>query len=218
MFTLCRFTSLIREEIGIEGPLSDKNFLKMSGNDARFYTMNNKGHDVFSPEKRSKIMSLVKSRDTKPELKVRSALHRLGYRFRVHRRDMPGSPDIVLPKYRTVVLVHGCFWHQHAGCKKATIPKTNHAKWQQKLERNVRRDQEAIADLEAGGWNVVVLWECDLRKHFSLEVSKLNEVLRSQSKDLQQELRGNGGSTGSTGPIDTLGRGSEEKALFEPDI
>lgn len=171
--------------------------------------------DVFSPEKRSEIMSLVRSRNTKPELKVRSALHRLGYRFRVHRRDLSGSPDIVLPKYRTVVFVHGCFWHQHVGCKKATIPKTNHDKWQQKLERNVLRDQEAIMDLEAKGWKVVVLWECDLRKHFSLEISKLDEVLRSRRKDLQQESRGSVGSTGST---ETLDMGSEEEAPFDPDI
>jgi len=175
----------------------------------------NKSHGAFLPEKRSEIMFLVSSRNTKPELKVRSALHRLGYRFRVHRQDMSGEPGIVLPKYHTVVFVHGYFWHQNVGCKKATISKTSHAKRQQKLERNVLREQEAIMALRAKGWKVVVLWECDLRIPFSVEISKLDEALCSRRKDLQQELRGSGGSIGST---ETLGVGPEEEALFDPDI
>lgn len=148
--------------------------------------MDNEYHDIFSPEKRSEIMSLVRSRNTKPELQVRSALHRLGYRFRVHRRDLPGSPDIVLPKYRTVVFVHGCFWHQHEGCRKATIPRTNHASWKHKLERNVERDREAAQKLENAGWEVEILWECELQKEAIEVIVRLDNRLQSRLTELQQ--------------------------------
>lgn len=120
--------------------------------------------DIFTPEKRSEVMSRVRSGNTKPELLVRSLLHRMGYRFRLHRKDLPGKPDIVLPKYRTVVLVHGCFWHQHPGCRKATVPKRNRAFWEAKLSRNTERDREVVRKLEQAGWKTVTIWECELRR------------------------------------------------------
>lgn len=118
--------------------------------------------DTFSREKRSEIMSRVRSKDTKPEVRVRSVLHRMGYRFRVHRKDLPGNPDIVLPKHRTVVFVHGCFWHQHPGCRRATVPQGNADYWGPKLRRNVERDEEAQRLLWERGWRVLVLWECEM--------------------------------------------------------
>lgn len=120
--------------------------------------------DIYSEEKRSELMSKVRSKNTKPELQVRSWLHKHGFRFRLHRKDLPGRPDIVLPKYKTVIFVHGCFWHQHPGCKKATIPKKNHDFWKEKLESNVERDNRHIAQLQEIGWRVLTIWECDVKK------------------------------------------------------
>lgn len=122
------------------------------------------GSDIYTEEKRSEVMSRVRSGNTKPERIVRSVLHRLGYRFRLRRKDLPGKPDIVLPKHETVVFVHGCFWHQHPGCKKATIPKQNRAFWESKLARNVERDKEVREELTDLGWNVVTIWECETKK------------------------------------------------------
>ena len=106
-------------------------------------------------------MSRIRGKDTKPEIRVRSVLHRLGYRFRLHRRDLPGKPDIVLPRYETVVFVHGCFWHRHPGCRFAYTPKTRVKFWKAKLKRNVERHQEVEEELLDLGWNVVVIWECE---------------------------------------------------------
>jgi DNA mismatch endonuclease (patch repair protein) len=118
-------------------------------------------------------MSLVRAKDTKPEMVVRRLLHGLGFRFRLHRRDLPGCPDIVLPRYRTAIFVHGCFWHQHDDptCWRSRMPKTRQDFWVPKLERNVLRDQEVVAELRALGWNVVVVWECETTpsKRASLE-------------------------------------------------
>jgi DNA mismatch endonuclease (patch repair protein) len=125
--------------------------------------------DTFSKEKRSWIMSRIRGRDTKPEKAIRSQLHRLGYRFRLHRNDLPGRPDIVLPKYRTVLFVHGCFWHQHNECKRATVPKSNEQYWIPKLKRNVSRFQQAKVALKDAGWKVVVIWECETKDLFKLE-------------------------------------------------
>jgi len=135
------------------------------------------GTDVFTPEKRSEVMSLVKSKNTKPELVVRSLLHRMGYRFRLHRKDLPGNPDIVLPKHRTAILVHGCFWHQHPGCKKATLPKQNVEFWTEKLEGNVRRDEEAQRRLRIAGWRVLVIWECEVKRDAGALLAKLDTTL-----------------------------------------
>lgn len=139
--------------------------------------------DVFTPAKRSEIMSRVRSRNTKPELFVRSLLHAMGYRFRLHRKDLPGSPDIVLPKYRTAVFVHGCFWHQHLGCRKATFPKNNSEFWEAKLKRNRERDLEAQRKLEESGWNVLTLWECEVKKAAATGAEHLCSALRAEISD-----------------------------------
>ena len=107
-------------------------------------------------------MQAVKSKDTTPELLVRRLLHRLGYRFRLHRKNLPGRPDIVLPKYRKVILVHGCFWHSH-GCAKGQPPKSRQDYWLPKLEANVNRDRDKIAQLEQLGWSVLVVWQCETK-------------------------------------------------------
>lgn len=108
-------------------------------------------------------MSLIPGKDTRPERIVRSLLHRIGFRFRLHRRDLPGKPDIVLPRRKAVIFVHGCFWHQHQGCKGATIPKTNTEFWLKKFNRNVERDLEATTALKGTGWRVLYVWECEIK-------------------------------------------------------
>ena len=137
-------------------------------------------HDKFSPEKRSEIMSRVRSGNTEPERAVRSALHKRGYRFRIHSKSLPGSPDIVLPKYKTAIFVHGCFWHQHPNCRKATIPRTNTEKWEKKLSRNVSRDEKALSDLTALGWFPIVIWECELKKDLEGQINALIDVIKSR--------------------------------------
>ena len=109
-------------------------------------------------------MSHIRSVNTKPEVALRRALWRRGFRYRVNVKGLPGSPDIVLPKHRTVVFVHGCFWHGHNGCKEYTVPKTNTEFWVNKVARNQERDQEVWRKLEAKGWSVVIVWECELVK------------------------------------------------------
>ncbi len=119
--------------------------------------------DVFSRKERSRIMSLVRNRDTQPERVVRSILHKLGYRFRLHRSDLPGCPDIVLPSRRKVVFVHGCFWHLHKGCRRSTLPATRAEFWRAKLSRNVERDRKHSRSLRSLGWRALVVWECELK-------------------------------------------------------
>lgn len=109
-------------------------------------------------------MAAIHSSSTKPELNLRHALWRLGFRYRVNDKSLPGKPDIVLPKYRTVIFVHGCFWHGHKDCKKYTIPKSNIDYWTTKIARNQQRDQDSWRQLEAKGWNVIIVWECELKK------------------------------------------------------
>ena len=123
--------------------------------------------DVFTPEKRSQVMSRIRSRDTKPELALRSLLHRLGYRFTVNgplNRSLPGKPDLVLPKYQTVIFVHGCFWHGHANCPHFRMPASRRAFWTAKIHANQARDLRHENTLHQLGWNVVTIWECALRK------------------------------------------------------
>lgn len=120
--------------------------------------------DRLSKEERSELMSHIRSVNTKPEVALRRALWRRGFRYRVNVKNLPGSPDIVLPKHRTVVFVHGCFWHGHNGCKEYTVPKTNTEFWVNKVARNQERDQEVWRKLEAKGWSVVIVWECELVK------------------------------------------------------
>jgi len=116
--------------------------------------------DIVTPEQRSHMMSGIRSKDTKPELIVRSVLHSLGYRFRLHRRDLPGSPDIVMPRHETVIFVHGCFWHRHTGCKFAYSPKSRMEFWEKKFEKNIERDRRVQRQLRQLGWRVIVVWEC----------------------------------------------------------
>jgi DNA mismatch endonuclease (patch repair protein) len=119
--------------------------------------------DVFTKSKRSEVMSRIKGRNTKPELAVRSLLHRMGYRFRLHKADLPGKPDIVLSRFKTVIFVHGCFWHRHKDCRFAYTPKSRTEFWLKKLESNVIRDVRVKSDLELLGWRVITVWECELR-------------------------------------------------------
>ena len=108
-------------------------------------------------------MSRIGCKDTKPELKVRKVLHTLGYRFRLHRQDLPGRPDIVLPKWKTAIFVHGCYWHRHPGCKDASTPKTNIEFWQKKFLANKIRDERVSNELRSLGWKVIVIWECETK-------------------------------------------------------
>jgi len=124
-------------------------------------------------------MSRIRGKDTGPEKLVRSLLHRMGYRFRLHVKDLPGRPDIVLPRYRTVVFVHGCFWHRHRGCKNCTTPTNNRAFWVEKLEGNAERDLQNRAALRLAGWRVVVVWECRAHLEGAL-LSKLRAATRSR--------------------------------------
>lgn len=109
-------------------------------------------------------MSHVRSRDTRPERIIRSILHKSGFRFRIQRKDLPGKPDIVLPKYKTIIFVHGCFWHQHEGCKKALPPKSNVSFWLEKFRKNKERDRKVIRTLQESGWKVIVVWQCEIPK------------------------------------------------------
>lgn len=119
--------------------------------------------DRLSPERRSWLMSRVRSKDTSPELRVRRLAHALGLRFRLYRRDLPGTPDLVFPGRRIALFVHGCFWHRHAGCAKASVPKSAVEMWQSKFKRNVERDSANIAKLSSMGWRTEVIWECETK-------------------------------------------------------
>lgn len=125
--------------------------------------------DKLSPAERSRVMSAVRGKDTTPELVVRRLLHAMGFRFRLHRKDLPGKPDIVLPKYHTCIFVHGCFWHQHPGCKRASKPTSNESFWSRKLLGNVRRDELHCQALKALGWRVLTVWECETKDSDVLE-------------------------------------------------
>lgn len=119
--------------------------------------------DIVSPERRSYIMGLIRSKDTKPEVIVRSACHAMGLRFRLHRKDLPGSPDLVFPKFRLCLFVHGCFWHRHPGCQYAYTPKTRAEFWASKFIRNQERDLKVQEALQALGWRIEVVWECETK-------------------------------------------------------
>ena len=120
-------------------------------------------------------MSRVKNKNTKPELRIRSLLHKKGFRFRLHKKDLPGRPDIVLPKYMTVILVHGCFWHQHEGCSASKRPSTHTEFWNSKLEETIKRDRTNQKKLRDLGWQVIVIWECEMNDMQYLE-KKIDQV------------------------------------------
>lgn len=129
--------------------------------------------DFLTPAERSAQMRRIRKRDTKPELAVRRAIHALGFRFRLHRRDLPGTPDLALPRHRKVIQVHGCFWHQHEGCRLARQPKSRLDYWLPKLARNIERDLAMEAALEAAGWKCLTVWECQTQ-----DAEKLEAILK----------------------------------------
>ena len=129
-------------------------------------------------EQRSRNMSAIKSKNTKPEIAVRKVLHSMGYRFRLHGKDLPGSPDIVLPKYKTVIFVHGCFWHRHENCKYATTPKTREEFWESKFKENVIRDKSHQKKLSAIGWKIIIVWECEIKDKNLLINDRLKGLLK----------------------------------------
>ena len=136
-----------------------------------------------TPEQRFKCMSHNRAKNTGPELLLRRAIWRLGFRYRVNDKHLPGSPDIVLPKYHTVIFVHGCFWHGHKNCKNATTPKTNTDFWKAKITRNQERDQEVWRKLEANGWYVLIVWECELKKdRFESTLEHVIETIRKNGE------------------------------------
>lgn len=134
--------------------------------------------DVMTPEQRSRCMAAVKGKDTKPEMIVRKYLFSRGMRFRVQVRKLPGNPDIVLPKYKTVILVNGCFWHGHEDCKYFRLPKSNVEFWKEKIKRNIERDRESMQALLDLGWKIIRVWECELRNKANRE-NTLNKIYKS---------------------------------------
>lgn len=144
--------------------------------------------DTRSPTQRSFIMRSVRSRNTGPELLVRKALHGLGLRFRLHRKDLPGRPDIVLTKHRTAIFVHGCFWHGH-GCPKGRLPKSRIEFWTDKVERNQRRDEESAKALDALGWRVLIIWQCETKNLEVLQLQLKKFFGRSARRRLGQKAR-----------------------------
>ncbi|HEY3277413.1 MAG TPA: very short patch repair endonuclease [Syntrophorhabdaceae bacterium] len=133
--------------------------------------------DRLSPDKRSSNMAAVRGKNTSPELTVRRLLHAMGYRFRLHAKKLPGKPDIVLAKYKICIFVHGCFWHQHAGCKRATVPGTHKKFWEDKFRQNIERDAKIQKELENSGWHIIIIWECETKTP-----TKLCHVLFEDSK------------------------------------
>nr|WP_293836958.1 very short patch repair endonuclease [uncultured Arsenicibacter sp.] len=138
--------------------------------------------DVHTPQQRSYNMSRIKGKDTKPEMIVRKYLHARGFRFRLHNKDLPGKPDIVLPRYRTVIFVHGCFWHGHEGCRYFILPKTKTEWWEAKISGNKERDNRNLAALRASGWKVIIVYECELKPKVREEgLKKLEDAIRQQA-------------------------------------
>ena len=133
--------------------------------------------DVFTPEKRSAIMARIKGQNTKPEILVRKLVHAQGYRFRLHQNNLPGKPDLVLPRHSKIILVHGCFWHGHVGCSRATLPSTNLEFWSSKILGNKKRDIKVKRKLALEGWKVLVVWQCQTRNPEKL-IETLKRFLR----------------------------------------
>lgn len=149
--------------------------------------------DIVDPQKRSEMMAGIRSKNTRPELLVRRLLHRLGYRFRLHRKDLPGKPDIVLPKWNTVIFVHGCFWHGHSNCPLFRLPKSRTQFWAEKIAVNRVRDAEAKAILTALGWRVLEVWECASKGRTAIPTTELRSKLEnaiSGENALNVEIRG----------------------------
>lgn len=133
--------------------------------------------DRITLENRSRIMSHIRGKSMVPEMIVRRMVHGMGYRYALHRKDLPGKPDLVFPSRKKIIFVHGCFWHQHRGCKDGHVPKSNLEYWIPKLRRNIQRDQTAIETLTNAGWDILVLWECEMSNHDLLS-NKLNQFFK----------------------------------------
>ena len=145
--------------------------------------------DVHTPEQRHRNMAAIHSASTKPELKLRKALWRLGFRYRTNDNNLPGKPDIVLPKYRTAIFVHGCFWHGHKECPYYVVPKTKTEFWQTKVLKNQERDQEVWRQLEAKGWSVIIVWECQLKNtKYQETIEAVSGEIRQNGEQLRKEL------------------------------
>jgi len=134
--------------------------------------------DSISKEKRSWNMRQIKSKDTIPELRIRSALHKLGFRYRIHYSKLPGKPDIVLPRYKTAIFIHGCFWHRHKNCIEASRPKTNSGYWENKIHLNIQRDKKYQSLLKKMGWRVVIIWECKVSEDINKNSTLLTSLLK----------------------------------------
>jgi len=150
--------------------------------------------DIVAPAVRSRMMAGIKAKDTKPEKVVRSSLHSLGFRFHVHRKDLPGRPDLVLPKYRAVIFVHGCFWHGH-DCHLFKWPKTRSEFWRNKIGSNVARDSRNISTLANKGWRVATIWECAIKGQTRLPTGTIAERCAAWLLSDEPELRLSGGET-----------------------
>jgi DNA mismatch endonuclease (patch repair protein) len=140
--------------------------------------------DVVDKARRSEMMAGIRGKDTQPELRVRQVAHAMGFRYRLHRRDLPGSPDLVFPRLKKVILVHGCYWHRHANCRYAYNPKSNLGFWREKFRKNKERDVGALSELMRLGWDPLVIWECETRDR---------ERLRARISEHLEESGGNGG-------------------------
>jgi DNA mismatch endonuclease (patch repair protein) len=151
-------------------------------------TIRDTGTDVFAPEKRSAVMRRVKGRDTTPELKVRRALTKLGARYRLHRKDLPGNPDIVLPGRRLALFVHGCFWHGHDCARGARVPKQNRDYWVAKVARNRARDARTREDLATQGWRVETIWECEMKDAEALCARLADLLVEGSARATEQAL------------------------------
>lgn len=141
--------------------------------------------DVLSPSQRSVNMRAIRGRDTVPELRVRRAAHAVGLRFRLQRRDLPGTPDLVFPRHRVALFVHGCYWHRHPGCRFATVPSSNTEFWTTKFAANIERDARKTRELEDAGWRVAVIWECETRDQSGLPALVRTRVLGTDSEDAE---------------------------------
>ena len=153
--------------------------------------------DTFSPAKRSQIMSRIRAKDTTPEIAIRKGLHRLGFRYRLHDKKLPGKPDMVFPRYNSVIFVHGCFWHGHS-CHLFRWPASNQDYWRPKIERTRARDELHVSSLRAAGWRVLIIWECAFRGRgrypFTTVVNKASEWLTSDT--MHHEIKGTQDGTG----------------------
>ena len=162
--------------------------------------------DIVDRRTRSRMMGTIRGKNTKPELLVRRLAHSLGYRFRLHRGDLPGSPDIAFPKFRSVIFVHGCFWHRHNGCRFCTTPASNLSFWSEKFRRNVERDRQAEAALSSLGWRTMTIWECQTRDPTDLDAT------------LKRYLKGCGERSGSKRKEDEGYRESGQSAITRNDV